>query len=95
MSQYDVHMYYATPKQHSKLILWKKLSNINQGWIEKKGCLQKSMYCFWCPASIYLFEFSNTNCKIKCEICLKLAIEVPDVVRKSLLLTLNIFDRLF
>ena len=63
--------------------------------LKKKGRLQKSMYCFWCPASIYLFELSNTNCKIKCEICLKLAIEVPDVVRKSLLLTLNIFDRLF
>ena len=35
------------------------------------------------------------NSTIKCEICLKLTIEVPDVVMVSLILTLHIFDTLF
>ena len=48
-------------------------------------------YHFSGPASIYLFEFSNINSRIKCEICLKLTTEVPHVVLVSLLLTLNIF----
>ena len=42
--------------------------------------------------TIYLFEFSNINSRIKCEICVKLTIEVPDIFLLSLLLNLNIFD---
>ena len=49
-------------------------------------------YHFSGPTSIYLFEFNNTNSRIKCEICLKLTIEVSDVILVSLL---NIFDTLF
>ena len=44
---------------------------------------------------MYLFEFSNINSRIKCKICLKLPVELPDVVLVSLLLTLNKFDLLF
>ena len=51
-------------------------------------------FCFSGPTSLYLFEFSNTNSRTKCKICLKLKIEVADVVLVSFLLTLNIFDML-
>ena len=51
--------------------------------------------CFSNPTTICLFEFSNFNNKIKCQICLKLTIEVPDTVLVSLLLTFDIFDILF
>ena len=52
-------------------------------------------YHFADLAIIYLFEFSNVNSRIKRELCLKLTIEVPDVILMSLLLTLNIFDMFF
>ena len=43
----------------------------------------------------HLFEFSsNINNRIKYATCLKLTIEVTDVVLVHLLLTLNIFDML-
>ena len=45
---------------------------------------------FFCPTNIYLFEFSNINSRIKCKTCLKLTIEVPDVILVSLLLTLPV-----
>ena len=41
---------------------------------------------------IYLFEFSNINSRINCNICSKLTKEAPGVVLVSLLLILNIFD---
>ena len=37
-------------------------------------------YRFSDPTSIYLFEFSNINNRIKCKICLKLTTEVTDVI---------------
>ena len=49
-------------------------------------------YSFSDPTEIYLFEFSNNNSRIKCELCSKLTIEAPYVVLVSLLLTLKIFD---
>ena len=52
-------------------------------------------YHFLGPTRIYLFEFSNINNRVKYEMCLKLTIEVPDVILVYLLLTLNIFDMLF
>ena len=45
--------------------------------------------------SICFFEFSNVNSRIKCKICSKLTIEVPDYVLVSLLLTFDIFVMLF
>ena len=63
--------------------------------VTENKLLFETMYCFSGPTSIYLFEFSNTNSRINCKICLKLTVEVPDVVLVSLLLTLNIFDTLF
>ena len=50
------------------------------------------------PNGIYLFEFSNINSRTKCKLCskcLKLTIEIPDVVLEFLLFTLNISDTLF
>ena len=37
-------------------------------------------YHFSGRTTIYLFELSNINCRIKCNICSKLTIEAPDVV---------------
>ena len=51
-------------------------------------------YCFSDPASFNLFEFSNINSNIKCDICSKLIIEAPDIFLVFLLLTLTIFDTL-
>ena len=39
-----------------------------------------------------MFEFSNNNSRIKCEICSKLTIEATNVVPVPLLLTFNIVD---
>ena len=39
-------------------------------------------------------KFSNINSRTKCEMCSKLAQELPDVALVSLLLTFNVFDRL-
>ena len=47
-------------------------------------------YSFSGQNSIYLF--SNDNSRIKCKICSKLTIELPDVVLASLFFTLIIFD---
>ena len=44
-------------------------------------------YIFSDPVSIYLFEFSNNNGGIKCEICSNVTIKATDV-----LVSLNIFD---
>ena len=41
---------------------------------------------------LLLFEFSNNNSRIKCEICSKLTIEATDVVLVTSLLTFNIVD---
>ena len=46
------------------------------------------------PTSIYLFEFSNNDNIIMCEICSKLTIKVSDIVLMSSMLTLNLFDTL-
>ena len=42
----------------------------------------------------FLFEFSNNNSRIKCEICSKLTIEATDDVLVPSLLTFNIVDTL-
>ena len=52
-------------------------------------------YHFLGRSSIYSFEFSNINGRIKHKICLNLNIKVPDIFLRSLLLTLNIFNTLF
>ena len=39
---------------------------------------------FSLPTTIYLFEFSNNNSRIKYEICSKLTIEATDVVLVSI-----------
>ena len=49
-------------------------------------------YIFPDPTSIYLFEFSSTNNRMKWEIFSKLTIEAADVGLVFFLLTLNIFD---
>ena len=67
--------------------------------IKQYFSVTKNRFIFWNsgPTGIYLFEFSNNNSWIKCEIRSKLTltIEGPDVVLVSILLTLNIFDTLF
>ena len=45
------------------------------------------------PASIYLLKVNNRNTRTRCEICLKLAINTPDLL-VSLSLSLNIFHTL-
>ena len=39
--------------------------------------------------TIYLFEFSNINCRIKSNICSKITMEAPDVVLVSLLFKMH------
>ena len=74
----------------------KKLSNTEAKFIKSVAYIKKNMCYCSDQSSIYLFEFSNnTNSRIKCKLCSKLTIEVPDVVLVSLLLTLNIFDTSF
>ena len=41
-------------------------------------------YHFWGPACIYLIEFSNINFRIRWKICLRLTLEVQEVVLVSL-----------
>ena len=36
------------------------------------------------PTSVCLLEFSNNNCRIKCEILSKLTVEAPDVILVSI-----------
>ena len=43
-------------------------------------------YHFSGRTTIYMFGFSNINCRIKCNICSKLTMKAPDVVLVSLLL---------
>ena len=51
------------------------------------------------PAGIHLFKVNNRNNSAMCKICLKLTIKAPndviDFIVVSLLLTLNIFHKLF
>ena len=61
----------------------------------KTGLLSETTVSKAQPTFICSNSAKLTNSTIKCEICLKLTIEVPDVVLVSLLLTLNIFDTLF
>ena len=48
-------------------------------------------YHFSGPNTIYLFEFSNTNSRIKCKICSKLTIKALDIVLVSLLFIVKLW----
>ena len=90
----------AIPSQPYFGLIWMKMWP-NQIFLPIGKCISHScwkqihclkLYILRPKKHLLLFEFSNNNSRIKCEICSKLTIEATDVVLVTSLLTFNIVD---